>query len=106
MKKPSPRITSFDLHSGSQLGGKYEVVSRLGAGWEGEVYLVREKGTRIERTVKIFFPHRNPGNRALRFYARKLQNNFEKNRGRLIKKWFGHVLWHHFTKLLAKPLSQ
>ena len=44
MKKPSPRITSFDLHSGSQLGGKYEVVSRLGAGWEGEVYLVREKG--------------------------------------------------------------
>lgn len=70
-KKP-PRISSFDLRSGDHLSDKYEVVSRLGSGWEGEVYLVRETGTRIERTVKIFFPRRNPGNRALRFYARKL----------------------------------
>jgi hypothetical protein len=71
IKKP-PRISSFDLRSGDHLSDKYEVVSRLGSGWEGEVYLVRETGTRIERTVKIFFPRRNPGNRALRFYARKL----------------------------------
>jgi len=70
-KKP-PRISSFDLRAGDHLSDKYEVVSRLGSGWEGEVYLVRETGTRIERTVKIFFPRRNPGNRALRFYARKL----------------------------------
>lgn len=72
MKKKPPRISSFDLEPGSQLAGKYEVVTRLGSGWEGEVYLVRENGTRIDRTVKIFFPRRNPGNRALRFYARKL----------------------------------
>jgi tRNA A-37 threonylcarbamoyl transferase component Bud32 len=72
MKAKAPRISSFKLSAGTLLAGKYEVVSRLGSGWEGEVYLVRECGTRIERTVKIFFPRRNLGNRALRFYARKL----------------------------------
>ncbi|MBT4394048.1 MAG: serine/threonine protein kinase, partial [Acidiferrobacteraceae bacterium] len=65
-------MSSFKLSGGTLLAGKYEVVLRLGSGWEGEVYLVRECGTRIERTVKIFFPRRNLGNRALRFYARKL----------------------------------
>ena len=72
MKAKAPRISSFKLSAGTLLAGKYEVVSRLGSGLEGEVYLVRECGTRIERTVKIFFPRRNLGNRALRFYARKL----------------------------------
>jgi tRNA A-37 threonylcarbamoyl transferase component Bud32 len=72
MKAKAPRISSFKLSGGTLLAGKYEVVLRLGSGWEGEVYLVRECGTRIERTVKIFFPRRNLGNRALRFYARKL----------------------------------
>ena len=72
MKAKAPRISSFKLSGGTLLAGNYEVVSRLGSGWEGEVYLVRECGTRIERTVKIFFPRRNLGNRALRFYARKL----------------------------------
>ena len=72
MKAKPPRVSTFALSPGSHLAGKYQVVSRLGSGWEGEVYLVREVGTRIERTVKIFFPRRNPSNRALRFYARKL----------------------------------
>ena len=70
--KSQPRIWSFNLHCGDCLAGKYPVVTLLGAGWEGEVYLVRERGTGIERTVKIFFPRRNPRDRALRFYARKL----------------------------------
>ena len=70
--KSQPRIWSFNLHCGDCLAGKYQVVTLLGAGWEGEVYLVRERGTGIERTVKIFFPRRNPRDRALRFYARKL----------------------------------
>ena len=51
MKKKLPRISSFDLSPGDHLSEKYEVVSRLGSGWEGEVYLVRETGTRIDRTV-------------------------------------------------------
>ena len=53
--KSQPRIWSFNLHCGDCLAGKYQVVTLLGAGWEGEVYLVRERGTGIERTVKIFF---------------------------------------------------
>ncbi len=66
------RIESFDFPQGTLLAGKYAVRERIGAGWEGEVFRVRERGTRIVRAAKLFYPQRNPGNRALRFYARKL----------------------------------
>ena len=66
------KITSFAFDEGRILAGKYTVLGRLGGGWEGEVYLLRERGTGIERAGKFFFPHRNPGNRSLLFYARKL----------------------------------
>ncbi len=75
MSKKSPPLTaidSFDFHPGRVLGGKYEVISKLGAGWEGEVYMVREVLTGIERAAKFFFPQRNPRNRAFLFYAKKL----------------------------------
>ncbi len=65
-------IDSFDFQTGRILARKYEVVTRLGAGWEGEVYLVRECTTGIERAAKFFFPQRNPKNRNLLFYAKKL----------------------------------
>jgi tRNA A-37 threonylcarbamoyl transferase component Bud32 len=65
-------IETFDLQPGRVLARKYEVVSRLGAGWEGEVYKIREKATGIERAAKLFFPQRNVHDRAARFYARKL----------------------------------
>lgn len=68
----APRICSIDLPPGRTLARKYEVISRLGAGWEGEVYMVRELTTGIERAAKFFFPHRNPGNRTAKLYARKL----------------------------------
>lgn len=71
-RTPAPSITSFDFPDGRILSRKYEVLSRLGRGWEGEVYLLREMATGIERAAKFFFPHRNPGNKALNFYARKL----------------------------------
>ena len=67
MKRPT-----FGLEPDQILADKYRVISRLGAGWEGEVYLVREKSTGIERSAKIFFPKRNPRNRSVRFYAKKL----------------------------------
>lgn len=67
-----PGIETFDLRPGDVLVGKYEVVSRLGRGWEGEVYLVSELATGIERAAKFFFPRRNPNNRTLNYYARKL----------------------------------
>jgi serine/threonine protein kinase len=54
------------------LARKYEVVCKLGSGWEGEVYKIRERNTGIERAAKLFFPHRNMHGRASKFYAKKL----------------------------------
>ncbi len=68
----SPRITAFHFPPGEVLAGKYEVIDQLGRGWEGEVYLVRECATGIERAAKVWFPHRNKRNQAARFYAKKL----------------------------------
>ncbi len=65
-------IDTFDFRPGRVLAGKYEVVGRLGAGWEGEVYLVRELATGIERAAKLFFPHRNERGKTAVFYAKKL----------------------------------
>jgi len=65
-------VNGFDLKPGRVLARKYEVINSLGKGWEGEVYLVRETATRIERAIKLFFPQRNPKDRAAKFYAQKL----------------------------------
>lgn len=65
-------VTTFAFEPGRLLAGKYEVVSRLGAGWEGEVYLLVERRTGIERAGKVFFPQRNERDRAALFYAKKL----------------------------------
>ena len=67
-----PRFDTFSLAPGRILAGRYEVNDLLGAGWEGEVYSVIECRTGIPRAAKIFFPQRNLGNRATRFYARKM----------------------------------
>jgi tRNA A-37 threonylcarbamoyl transferase component Bud32 len=66
------RIQSFEFSKGDILLGKYRIIEKLGGGWEGEVFRVREVMTGIDRAAKFFFPHRNPNNRALKFYARKL----------------------------------
>ena len=59
-------------HTGRKIAGKYEVLSLLGAGWEGEVYKIREIRTGIERAAKLFFPQRNLGNKTAKIYAQKL----------------------------------
>ncbi|KPK67784.1 serine/threonine protein kinase [candidate division TA06 bacterium SM1_40] len=66
------KIESFDLEPGRVIAGKYRVISKLGSGWEGEVYRVVETRTGIERAAKLFYPHRNIGNRTSRLYAKKL----------------------------------
>ncbi|GJM45393.1 MAG: serine/threonine protein kinase [Gemmatimonadota bacterium] len=68
----APRVEAFEFEAGRTLGGKYEVIDKLGSGWEGEVYRVREVRTGIHRAAKIFFPHRNLRDKAAKFYARKL----------------------------------
>jgi serine/threonine protein kinase len=65
-------IDGFGLKRGRRLAGKYVVGDLLGKGWEGEVYHVTEVATGIERAAKFFYPKRNPGDRAINFYARKL----------------------------------
>lgn len=69
----SLRIDSFDLQPGRLIGGKYEVEARLGGGWEGEVYKVTERRTGATRAAKLFFPQRNERDKAVDFYARKLE---------------------------------
>ena len=61
-------VHSFNFQPGRVLAKKYEVIGKLGEGWEGEVYLVREQLTNIERAAKFFFPQRNPNNKAFKFY--------------------------------------
>lgn len=65
-------IDRFDFSPGDRIADRYEIVSLLGAGWEGEVYKLREVDTGIERAGKFFFPHRNERSKASRVYARKL----------------------------------
>ena len=67
------KIDSFNLRPGRVIGGKYVVDGRLGGGWEGEVYKVLERKTGAQRAAKLFFPHRNVRDRAVMFYARKLE---------------------------------
>lgn len=66
-------ITSFELKPGRVIGGKYVVHAKLGGGWEGEVYKVVERKTGAHRAAKLFFPKRNIRDRAVTFYARKLE---------------------------------
>ncbi len=72
MPKSRSRIISFDFTPGTALAGKYVVEEKLGGGWEGEVYRIRERLTGIERAAKFFYPQRNERDRSVKFYAKKL----------------------------------
>ncbi|MCA9278655.1 MAG: protein kinase [Phycisphaeraceae bacterium] len=67
------RLYTFDLAPGRVIGNKYVVESRLGGGWEGEVYRVNERRTGARRAAKLFFPQRNERDKAVDFYAKKLE---------------------------------
>lgn len=71
-KTSTKTVNAFNFTPGRVLARKYEIVDLLGAGWEGEVYLVRELSTDIEHAAKFFFPQRNINNKNLVQYARKL----------------------------------
>jgi len=66
------RIDAFDFPPGTILAGKYAVVAPLGAGWESEVYQIRELSTGIMRAGKLFYPQRNVRGNTARFHAKKL----------------------------------
>lgn len=66
------RIESFNFSKNAIIQNKFRIGKRLGKGWESEVYRVYELMTGIERAAKFFFPHRNVGNKAAKFHAKKL----------------------------------
>lgn len=70
--QPMNKITAFNFPEGKSINGKYEIARFIGGGWEGEVYLLKEKKTGIERAAKFFFPHRNAQNKTSDFHAKKL----------------------------------
>lgn len=72
MTRAKNHIDSFGFKPGKHINGKYQIISQLGAGWEGEVYRIKERGTRIERAAKFFFPQRNKRGQSSTRYARKL----------------------------------
>lgn len=66
------RSEPFAFQPGRRLANKYEVEELLGRGWEGEVYRVRELATGLKRAAKFYYPERNPGDKAITYYAQKL----------------------------------
>ncbi len=72
MKNSNVKIDQFDLQPGRIIARKYEIVDKLGSGWEGEVYKIIEKSTGIVRAAKFFYPQRNVKNRVSSRYARQL----------------------------------
>ncbi|MGH7213462.1 MAG: protein kinase domain-containing protein [Tepidisphaeraceae bacterium] len=71
MYRPS-KVKRFDFPSGKSVAGKYEIERPLGSGWEGEVYVIRERVTGIRRAAKFYYPPRDPMGKAAIVYARKL----------------------------------
>lgn len=65
-------INRFDFQPGRLIAGRYRVLRVLGGGLEGEVYLVEEHQTGIERAVKLFYPEWNLRGQASKRYATKL----------------------------------
>lgn len=69
---PKNKLEAFDFEEGTLIQGHYEILKKIGHGWEGEVYLVKELATGIEKAIKFFYPHRNIKGQASKKYALKL----------------------------------
>ena len=69
MKGNNTAVSHFNFTSGRTLARKYEVIELLGAGWEGEAYLIIEISTGIGHAAKSFFPKRTQANPLLIEYA-------------------------------------
>lgn len=74
-RKNQSIVDTFYFQSGRVLARKHEIISKLGGGWEGEVYKIRELNANIERAAKMFFPHHNLKNKNSDIYAQKIHEN-------------------------------
>jgi len=100
------KIESFDFAPGRILAKKYRVEHLLGSGWESEVYLLTELSSGVERAGKFFFPHRNPNNKNLKIYARKLHKL--RNCPALIQYHTQENFWHrgHYISFLVSEFVE
>lgn len=72
MARQRKTIEAFNFEPGQRISDDYEIISKLGDGWESEVYRIRERVTKVERAAKFFFPHRNVGNKISVKHAQRL----------------------------------
>jgi serine/threonine protein kinase len=72
MKSVHNEINEFNLNPGHTIARKYEVIEKLGSGYESEVYKISEVSTDIVRAAKLFFPQRNINNKTSSRYAKHL----------------------------------
>ncbi len=103
MNKKLSRIESFEFLIGEALLNKYLVVEKLGSGWEGEVYKLKEKNTGIELAGKFFYPHRNEKNKVLKFHAKKL---FKLRNCDIMIKYFTQDCFSHQGKEVSFLVSE
>lgn len=68
------KIIKFDFEPNKIVCGKYIILDKLGAGYEGEVYKVKEITTGIVRTAKFFYFERNKHNKVAIRYAKLLHD--------------------------------
>lgn len=66
------KTEAFNFKKNTLINKKYIILKFVGSGTEGEVYLIEEKKTKVKRAAKFFYPHKNKNNKALQFYAKKL----------------------------------
>lgn len=62
----------FNIQPGRTLGPNYHIIEYLGGGWEGEVYKVEERRTKIVRAAKLFYHREGMREAPLLRYAKKL----------------------------------
>ena len=74
MAQKATTIKDFNYSNGHILLGKYQIIEKLGAGWEGEVYKVKEMKSDVVRALKLFYPHRNIRFEKSKRYIQKLHN--------------------------------
>lgn len=68
------KLRTFNFEEGRVLNKKYRILSKLGEGWEGQVYSIQEISTGIIRAAKFFYPERNNKNKTVIGYAKKLNH--------------------------------
>ncbi len=96
-------IAKFNFPADKVIYGKYVIQEKLGSGYEGEVYKVKELTTGIIRTAKFFYHERNRNNKVAIRYAKLLH---ELSECPLIIQYHTHETILHNKKLITCLISE